>query len=68
VSSPADRQKSYRQRRDRGEIVLPITISDVAVCEALVAAGFLDPMHKDDRQALARAIERVIETLALRDA
>ena len=68
MSSPADRQKNYRQRRDRGEIVLPITISDVSIAEALVAAGFLDPTYKDDRQALARAIERVIETLALRDA
>ena len=68
MSAAADRMKAYRERQRRGQIVVPVAINDVEVCEALVAAGFLSANAKDDRQALARAIERLIEALAQSDA
>ena len=65
----ADRARRYRQRQSNGRIMITIEIDDVTVPAALVTAGFLAADACDDRQAIAAAIERVIEVLmAARDA
>ena len=66
----ADRARRYRQRVSNGRIMITIEIDDVAVPEALALHGFLPANLKDDRQAVARAVEKLIETLivAERDA
>ena len=64
----ADRSRRYRQRVSNGRLLVTVEIDDVTVPVALVAAGFLAADACDDRQAIAHAIQRVIEALAVGDA
>ena len=60
-TTAAVKQRNYRARRRDGRIVLQIEVSEVDLSEALRAAGFLDADDMDNREALATALERVIE-------
>ena len=47
-----------------GRIMLHnIGADEVALTEALLAGGFLDPAHVDDRERIERAVERLLEAL-----
>ena len=65
---PADRQRHYRQRQSAGKIILHIEVDDVEVPAALLLPGFLSADACDDRQAIAAAIQQVIEALVAGDA
>lgn len=59
--SSADRQRRHHSRIMNGRMIIRVEISDVAVPEALIAAGLLSRDARDDRAAIGRAIEQVIE-------
>jgi hypothetical protein len=56
----AERQRRYRARLACGKIPLCIEVDEVNVTEALVAAGLLSEAEAQDREKLARAIEKII--------
>lgn len=65
--TPAERTRRWRARQRSGLARLTITVDEVELAAALVAAGRLRPELADDRQALERALEGVIADLAPTD-
>jgi hypothetical protein len=61
------RQRNYRNRARAGLMCVMVTIDDVRVPHALADAGLLDPALIDDRDAVARALERLIEAACFID-
>lgn len=59
-SGDAARQRRRRERMRDGKIVLTVEADEVALTEALVVGGFLDPAHVDDRARIAAAVERLL--------
>jgi hypothetical protein len=59
----ASRQRAHRERQREGKIVLSVTVDEVALCEALVSGGFLDPVNADNRAEIEAAVERLLDTL-----
>lgn len=64
----ADRQRRHHRRVVNGRMVCLVEIDDTAVPLALIAAGFLAADAGDDRRAIGRAIERLIQALVAADA
>jgi hypothetical protein len=58
MSRAAAKQKALRDRRKRGEVVLPTVVDEVALAELLIASGHLTEAARDDRAALARGLAR----------
>lgn len=67
MSAAADRQRCYRDRQKRGQIIVPVAIDDVAVVEALAAINLLDPADKDNRVAIGAALSELIQRLVNSD-
>ena len=64
-----ERQRAHRARRFAGEIVLILSINEVAVTEALIARGFLSifsltGIDEDDREKIAAALTKFIDNWA----
>jgi hypothetical protein len=59
VSSAADRQRAFRARSAAGKAVLAIEVDLVDTEELLIAEGLLALGDRDDREAVARAAERL---------
>jgi hypothetical protein len=59
--------RKSRERQAAGRLLLPIEVDEVELVEVLVAHGVLDPIMADDKAAIARAVERVLEAI-VRDA
>ena len=51
-----------------GRMVVAVEIDDVSVPMALISAGFLGADAGEDREAIGRAIGRLIEALVVTDA
>jgi hypothetical protein len=66
TSSAAARMRRYRTRERDGLAVLRITIEREPLSFALEAAGLLALDQLDDRAAVARAVEDLLATWALR--
>ena len=64
----ADRQRRHHRRVVKGRLCVVIEIDDTAVPLALISAGFLSADAIDDRAAIGRALERMIQTLVAADA
>lgn len=62
--SAAQRMREKRERDRRGEMVAQIGVPE-AVVEMLIEAGYLDPIVADQRDKVARAIERLHAALAV---
>ena len=60
-SEAAERQRAHRARLKAGRMVLAIEVDDVLVPAALAEAGLLDLANIEDREAVARAVERLIK-------
>lgn len=67
MASGAERQRRLRRRRDRGLIPLTVDVDEVALPEALAAAGFLRRDQTDDRKALRAATERFLAAVTVAD-
>jgi hypothetical protein len=67
MTSAAARTRRHRQRQAAGLIVVAVEIDEVRATEVLVAAGLLDPMVDHSREAISRAVERLVELLARDD-
>jgi len=67
VSSSAARMARLRERHRTGRIPLSIEVDEVALTETLIEHGLLDRAQADDRLALAKAVEHVLDVL-IRDA
>jgi hypothetical protein len=67
ANSSAIRQRRYRDRQRGGRVVLTVEVDEVALSEALLAAGFISPEHADDRQALETALEYVVHLWVTRN-
>lgn len=67
MTSANDRMKKLRRRRADGKIVVPVTIAEVDVVEALIEAGFLKSEEAECRAALSDALSRFVH-LAIGDA
>jgi hypothetical protein len=55
-----DRVRKHRARRRAGKVSLSIEADEVALLEFLAQARLLDPLQDHDRDALARAVERLL--------
>jgi hypothetical protein len=63
MSTPADRQRTYRQRQRAGKTVLPIII-DLAEVEYMLERGHLLPAgYEHSRDAVTIAIEQQLRIL-----
>jgi hypothetical protein len=65
LSSPAQRanarrQQSWRKRQRQGQIVLPISVPEEEVAEALIATRRLTEPEALDRKKLARAVAEIV--------
>ena len=64
AQTPAERSRTYRQRRRQGAIVVPVEIQpDFA--QALADHAFLGPDELSDRAKLAEALELLLVMLEL---
>lgn len=61
----AARQRRFRERRRRGVIPLTVEVDEVGLAEALIEAGEITPAEAEDREALARGLERVLNRLLI---
>jgi hypothetical protein len=55
-----ERVRAYRERRRAGLIQLTIEIDEIALPEKLCEAGLLSPARIDNRDAIIRAVEKLI--------
>jgi hypothetical protein len=56
----SERVRAYRERQRAGLIQLTIEIDEIALPEKLVEAGLLSPARIDNRDAIIRAVEKLI--------
>ena len=61
----AIRFRRHYQRRRSGRCVLAIEVDPVALADALVADLLLDPNNADNKAAITKALERMIELYLL---
>jgi len=61
-SEAAERMRLTRQRRRAGMRVIPFVIRDEEIT-VLVARGLLDPIARNDRSAVARALGKLLDTV-----
>ena len=61
MTSAAARQRLYRQRQRAGRAVLPVEADLVALEQRLLDVGLLRAAEVEDKDALARALQRVVE-------
>ncbi|WP_347264909.1 hypothetical protein [Nitrobacter sp.] len=61
--TPAERQRLYRARRRRGDVVTRAIAVPAISVETLIDAGFLAEWNADDPAAVARAIEALLRSL-----
>ena len=52
--------RDYRVRQKAGDIVVPVLASEAKMATALVEAKYLAPDLADDRQAIAQALQNMI--------
>ena len=55
ISPAAERMRRYRRRREAGQQCITLTLHDYQVW-GLVAFGFLDKDHRQNREAVADAL------------
>ncbi len=63
--TPAERQRLYRARRRRGEVVTPPLAVPAISIETLIDAGFLPAWDAGDPAAVARAIDALLRNLRI---
>ncbi len=61
--TPADRQRDYRRRQGKGEVVAPVIVSH-AIVELLLNLRWIEAEASEDRRAVADAIRRVLSEAA----
>jgi hypothetical protein len=64
VLNAAARMRRYRRRQATGKVLLHVECDEAQVADLLVAAGTLDPLQADDREAIGHAVEKLIRVLA----
>jgi hypothetical protein len=64
----AARQRRHHRRVVNGRMIVPVEIDDTAVPEALMRHKLLAADAGEDREAIGRALARLIETLVATDA
>ena len=62
LTPAAERMRLTRQRRRDGMRVIPFEVRDEEI-EALVARGLLDPVARNDRSAIARAMGNLFDAV-----
>ncbi|TGR05413.1 hypothetical protein EN833_23360 [Mesorhizobium sp. M4B.F.Ca.ET.190.01.1.1] len=60
TSNVAPRWKLSRERERAGLIVLKVVIEDAHITWLLTSTGDLDPLKADDKDAIARALEKYL--------
>lgn len=58
-----DRMRRHRARMASGRVILPIEVNLSELGDALVEAGWLEAWDQDDRKAIGRGLERLIDHL-----
>jgi hypothetical protein len=66
VSSAAQRQRLHRERAKNGTRIVPVAIDSEAE-DLLRASGVLQEWDTDNRAAVGRAVERLLQLLVLAD-
>jgi hypothetical protein len=56
----AARNRAYRQRRSAGLMLLTIEVPQFELADALVDAGFLEGWDSESREAIERAVEKLL--------
>jgi hypothetical protein len=64
MTSAAARMRAHRQRLADGRVVLTIEVPLIEVADFLIGGKLLQPHHADNRDELARAVERLLATLS----
>jgi endonuclease YncB( thermonuclease family) len=58
-----DRMRRHRERLASGRVVLPVEVHLSDLADALVEAGWLEAWDQEDRKAIRRGLERLIDHL-----
>jgi hypothetical protein len=66
ASASAERVRSFRQRQRDEHVLLKISVPEMPLVETLIEAGLLPPDHDHGPEAMAQAVEKLIE-LFVRD-
>ena len=64
LSPGAQRMRRYRRRREAGQQCITLTLQEYQVW-GLVACGFLDKDHRQDREAVADALRAYLSEYAM---
>jgi len=64
VTAGAQRMRRYRRRREAGQQCITLTLHEYQVW-GLVAFGFLDKDHRQDREAVANALRAYLSEWAM---
>lgn len=65
VPSAAARMRAHRQRQAAGKIPLHIEVSEVDDVEFLIEAKCLQEADREDRNKIARGVEKLLAKLSL---
>lgn len=58
-----NRMRRHRERLASGRVVLPVEVRLADLADALVEAGWLEAWDQEDRKAIRRGLERLIDHL-----
>jgi hypothetical protein len=63
MGTAAARMKLHRQRQAAGKIPLRIEVPEIDVAELLIEANLLQQSEREDRDKIARGIEKLLDIL-----
>lgn len=59
MATPAEHARRYRERQSAGTKVVKV-VADPVVIDRLIERGFLEEWDEQDREAIAKAIEKCL--------
>ena len=59
----SDRMRRHRERLASGRVVLPVEVHLSDLADALVEAGWMEAWDQEDRKAIGRGLEWLIDHL-----
>jgi hypothetical protein len=65
MSTSTERMRDLRQRRKSGLILMTIECDEDLLLRVLIEAALLEPSMADDRETIQRAVQKLIEVIAL---
>jgi hypothetical protein len=64
MTTSTERMQAHRRRLAEGKVMLTVAVDSVALAEALIEVGLLEPWCEADREQLTRAVEGLLRSLS----